>query len=1068
MIKIITSNTSNAVMNAVIDEIRKNDHTCGHHVVIVPDTHALSAEKVVFERLDIKGSMTIEVVSFLRLIKKVLGRGVRHTLSKQGAVIFFQKVIERNREKLIHYKKVALTEGFSGEMYAVIASIRNNGISIRDFEEATLKLSGTTLNKAKDILLLYKEYVSSLGDYFDGTTRLEAFIDAMPTSKKVTDSYFYLYGFDSLSEKQIDIITSLAKYSKGVAIGLMRSNNGANHNIYPYEVIERLITALEIKKLSYTMDEGRFERLKTPFNVLHTNLFALNDGKIEDRNHAVTLFKERDNYEQYNAVCREIIRLVRRESYRFQDITVIDCEGSPDFKEILVRYGIPHFLDEKRPLSSSLIFKYMSGVLDVARYGFRIDKVRALIKNPLFASDKEMVAKFENYILKYNLSFNDYEKEIEDEWCEFLRKKLIETVEPFKYEQSVAQFVQSFKKLISTDEHNLLWNLAFETAKSEIKTYNQQAYDRFKELLDEYVSLLGNETETPLGFKRMITESCSAESISLIPHYLDAVYVGALRESCIIKSRAIFVIGATANLLPKQDGYKAIISSLDQEKLLESGVRLYPTPLDRIREERFNFIDLLSKTDKLYVGYPENGYDATQNKPSEVIKEIGRITGNKVISINARFNVEKAKNIEEIEDAVGSKANAFYTYLLGGGLDARRSANLDSVYLALTDEEKELIVRPVKTTPLVPLTYTFGGDRHTKVTQLEQYFSCPYKHFMQFGLKLNEREEGKLRVTDVGTIIHEVLECYFKATLGKLRKLSVEELGDVAERSIEKVFSKKEYEYLRADTSVDFLLKRLKAESRDALKGLTKNVLQGNFTPKHIELAFDTSARGSRPLSFKSANGEVSFHGKIDRVDTFKSGERELVVVMDYKTGSIKPKLSSIYYGEKIQLYLYLLALKENFGYVPVGAFYVPVKSGYSKDRAKAFRMEGQFVASEEIITAFDRDVMANLALTGEATESNVVNVKVAYDRNGEFKIDGKKSTYGEKDLEKILCYLEKVIPIAIDEIEEGYIAKSPFDKGCDYCAYKNVCGGATEGLVRAKVESRTPLDVEDLLEGRG
>ncbi len=563
----------------------------------------------------------------------------------------------------------------------------------------------------------------------------------------------------------------------------------------------------------------------------------------------------------------------------------------------------------------------------------------------------------------------------------------------------------------------------------------------------------------------MITESCNAESISLIPHYLDAVYVGALRESCVVRSRAVFVIGATANLLPKQDGYKAIISSLDQEKLLESGVRLYPTPVDRIREERFSFIDLLSKTEKLYVGYPENGYNATQNKPSEVIKEIAKITGNRVISLNARFNVRKARSIEEVEDAVGSRANAFYTYLLNGGPYSNRSEKLDSVYLALSDAEKALILRPIKEIPLVPLTYTFGEDRHTKVTQLEQYFACPYKHFMQFGLKLKEREEGKLKVTDVGTIIHEVLEYYFTKTLGKLRKLSAEELDEIAESCIEKVFSKEEYDYLRADASVDFLLKRLKKESREALKGLTKNVLQGNFTPKHIELAFATDARSSCPVAFKSGNGEVAFHGKIDRVDTFKSGERELVVVMDYKTGSVKSQLSSVYYGEKIQLYLYLLALKKNFGYVPVGAFYVPVKSGYVKDKGKAFRMEGQFVATEEVVSALDRDMMANLALTGETVESNVVNVKVSYDKQGELKISGKKASYAEEDVEKTLRYLEKLIPVAIDEIEEGYVAKSPFKNGCEHCSYKNVCGGATEGLVRAKVESRTPLSVENLEE---
>ena len=51
MIKIILGNTLNCCMNAVIDEIGKNDHKKGRHVVIIPDAHALTAEKIIFERL---------------------------------------------------------------------------------------------------------------------------------------------------------------------------------------------------------------------------------------------------------------------------------------------------------------------------------------------------------------------------------------------------------------------------------------------------------------------------------------------------------------------------------------------------------------------------------------------------------------------------------------------------------------------------------------------------------------------------------------------------------------------------------------------------------------------------------------------------------------------------------------------------------------------------------------------------------------------------------------------------------------------------------------------------------
>ena len=211
------------------------------------------------------------------------------------------------------------------------------------------------------------------------------------------------------------------------------------------------------------------------------------------------------------------------------------------------------------------------------------------------------------------------------------------------------------------------------------------------------------------------------------------------------------------------------------DRLEESGIRLYPTPLDRIREERFAFIDLLTKTEKLYIGYPEIGVDATQNKPSEALKDISRLLNKKIERLSDDFALNESSSLEEVEDAVGSEQNAFYTFMQSNR-KAIAPEMRSRIYATLKKEERELFEEEEKPLESVPLVYTFGDDKHSKVTQLEQYFACPYRHYLQFGLKLQERPSGVLRVADVGTFVHEVLERYFKRTLGKLRVLDRETL----------------------------------------------------------------------------------------------------------------------------------------------------------------------------------------------------------------------------------------------------------------------------------------------------
>lgn len=1061
MIKIITTNTSNAGMNAVIDQLAKNDCSKGHHIVVVPDAHALSAERVIFDRLNLKGSMNIEVVSFMRFASKILGNKIGTTLTKQGAVLFFKRVINKYQDQLVHYHKASLTDGFAGEMYAVISSVRNNGITVKDFEESLLKLSGTTLNKAKDILLLYREYLKELVTFTDSTTRLEAFVGEIALSKKIEESFVYLYGFDSLSEKQIEIISALSKFSKGVTISLMKTNNGANKELYPVAVLDRLIYKLQEQKIEYEIDDGVFEGVKEPFNTLNRNLFTITDASLRDVSQAVVLFKERDCYEQYNAVAREIIRLVRREGLRFKDVAVINCGESAqtDFKEILLRYGVPYFMDERYPLSLSLFAKFIIAVLDVARQGYKLDKVRTLIKNPLFSNDLTAVADFENYIVGENVSFDDFKKPME-ECYESYRQRIIALCAPFERDRRVDYFVEHVLKLMESEENLALFEDALTVEDVTLRPLNEQSVEKIKFILKEYSQLVGDEIESPLGFKKMLTSSFEAEEIALIPRCSDAVYVGTLRESCIIRQKALFVIGATSDKLPVQHGFKAIVSPLDMDRLLESGVRLYPTPLDRIREERFAFIDLITKTDKLYIGYPEVAPDSTQNKPSEVIKDVQKMLNKKVISLNEIFLRSSAHSLEGMEDAVGHRNNAFYTLTFNeSGLRIDEGVK-GALYATLNESEVAVLDKKESREEKVPLLYTFTDDLHTKVTQLEQYFTCPYRHFLQFGLGLQERKEGKLRLTDVGTFVHEVLERYFRDTLGILRDISQEERERIADKAIAKVFDSKKLNYLKNDASVSYLIERLKSESKRTVLDLSDNVLKGNFDPTYIELEFSTREGAVPPVKFHTPYGDVAFHGKIDRVDTAVVDGKNSAIAIDYKTGSTKSDLNKVYYGEKLQLYLYLLVLRDVLNVAPVGSFYMPIRSGY-RAKGRSYRFEGQIVLTDEIVKALDKNAYENAKTNGKKTQpSDVLPLNIKY-KDGKIESTSTKNKLSEEEMAVILRYVRKVIPLAIKEIGEGYLEKVPAEGSCEHCSFRQVCGGAKEGMEREISSVNSPLKVK-------
>ena len=55
----------------------------------------------------------------------------------------------------------------------------------------------------------------------------------------------------------------------------------------------------------------------------------------------------------------------------------------------------------------------------------------------------------------------------------------------------------------------------------------------------------------------------------------------------------------------------------------------------------------------------------------------------------------------------------------------------------------------------------YGNTLKTSVSKLESYQKCPFSFYLQYGLKLKDKQGFKLERLDIGTFMHDVIDSFF-------------------------------------------------------------------------------------------------------------------------------------------------------------------------------------------------------------------------------------------------------------------------------------------------------------------
>lgn len=1033
-INIFASNTTTMAINSAIDALGRNNEKGSKHIVIVPDRFTLSIEKEIYDRLELPGSFNIDVVTFSRLAIKVEKNSSKLFLTKEGTVMLMKKVIDDNAEKLVYFKN-RNSIGFAREIFAVVASFRSSGITSETLKEAGVDFPEHKKQKYLDLALLYKEYETVLKNRFSDTVaRQQKLIEAIKSDENVSQSHIYVLGFNIYSQLQLSVIKELALSSLSINIAAATESGGKNSDIFQTSQLNELQEFAVGNKISFAKSYF-FERLSPPMNIIHKEIFSLSkEPPPKCQNSSVRLMRQKNPYEEIKAVAREIIFKVKQGA-RFKDIAVVCCQENYRvcIKEIFRRFGIPYFIDEKYCAAESASAKYICSLIEAKLYEFRRDKVLQFIKHPLFLQNSRLAERFENYCLKYNINYSRFRSRFSlggGEEFEEARAAFVRLADNIKEKGRAWEIADSLLTAMPSEEQGeeLIFRASFE------------AGNRIKELLEEIKTLMGEEEITLEEFYSVLADGISGLEVALIPQCSDCVFVGNTSESRFNSLKYIFVAGASEGYFPSKASEQNIINFADMLMLERRGLSVRPNPLESNRLEQFVVADLLTKAENIYVSCASCALAGEQLQTGEAIKELSYILKQPLAEdyTPSGFCAE-----ERLRYLLSTAENALYEYI-SGSVPPQYTESVKQ-YLIDKGFGSRINIAQEQQFPEDFAEYVFYKDGEgyiTKVSQIESYFNCPYLHFLRYGLGLQERPQPELQVADIGNIIHEVLEIYFSENLKALKTLTDEQINLKAAGVVGRVLDAEKLRALKQDTVGEYTVKLIHSECMYVIKKLTENLRRSAFSPAYIELAFGMG-KGFGAIDLNTPKYKIKLRGKIDRVDI--CGNK--VAIIDYKTGGVSGKYQDIYFGKKIQLYVYLNVFLEK-GFEPAGVFYLPIRDSYRKD-GESFAYVGQVEDSAETLIELDN------TLDGGG-QSEIIKVEI---KDGKITTRS-KNIISRADFRNICAYVNRLIINAVEEIVAGNIERSPLSKTCEYCQYKNHCDMS---LVDCRSESA--MDIKDFWE---
>ena len=963
------------------------------NIVIVPDRFSLLAEKQLLEKSPENILFNVKVTNFSSFTTFLLdGLGKSGEMASAGErILILQRAVNKVKDKFVFFKKSNIN--FCSQLFKSISLLESSRVFPSDIENQTFNLESTQ-SKYHDILLVYKEYISMLGERLDPALLFEKLLQEDGLEKILANKKIYIAQFDSFTSQMYEVLKLFALKAMELNVSMAHSQSIGNGYIYENDLEQKLLQIAKQNNIQIDVKVGNLDKSLKQKTILR-NLFSCQMEKSAERG-GYKSFKAYSKRDEIDFVAKKISKKVQQ-GYNFSSFAVAlaDIEKyRVDIEEIFDKYNIRYFIDYSKNAFDTVIVRALASLLSVSTQNFSKDAVVNFLTNPLISRVEDNSEKVEE-ILQKNLDGRwKYDKFFD------FSSKIMQILQNFDKSQSNKQMIEQVKNFLDTlsaSYEEYLLSL------EEKGLYQEQSIEgQGKEELEKALSLIEsnldlNEKCDKREFVKELELILSAKELSSVPSYLNAVMIGDATDSFFEKRKCLFVLGGQD--LPKVIGDNAILSDREIENPIYKKV-VSPTSRMINRRNRFALFNLLSEGwEEIYLLYLAILEDGKATIEPAYIKQLDEMFEEQCANI---YNYFQPKTDEEWALYFGNKSN-FESYLIE---NERKT-------------EDKLNISPEKNKKL------FFKNDYFSVTQLETFFSCPFKHFARYGLKLKENDRFEFDGRDSGNICHKAVELFVAQFLNKNFCYQYGMIDNFIEQNFDKIIEETgTKQKLELMSEQEGMKKFLKMQIKTILKNVCFDLENSLFVPALIEERVEKEVDGLR------------FAGKVDRVDVGKDYFR----IIDYKTGKPKSVVKDLYYGDKLQLFLYSVVIGEKINKNCGGVFYFDCHFDFEENESAKSILKGLAENDDENLQLYDKNISKN-------GKSMILQLALSKSKGKTFV--GK--AISKKPLAFYQQYALALAESSLKDIQNGYIEAKPDANSCRNCQYSAICGYRKEMGTRIK-----------------
>lgn len=577
--------------------------------------------------------------------------------------------------------------------------------------------------------------------------------------------------------------------------------------------------------------------------------------------------------------------------------------------------------------------------------------------------------------------------------------KLIASKEYYKH---LEYYFKLFKVPINIESSTSFLSLSI--SKEFLKFYDNKE-------IDEVIEYLSGKYSNVNELITIINKSVQVKNKNIRKEFIkrdlkqakvsNAIYKNAIElhslEEVYCESDYVFLLGFNIGSYPKVEKDDDFLSDNIKNKL---GL---DTSLEINKINKDNVINLIYNIPSLSISYSMHG-DNGALYPSSLIEDLGL----EVKKIDIDKKVSFSKKYSELEYAID--------------LDNLYKYNDESKYLKIYQNNLNIPYREYNN-KFTSVDNTLLKERLEEgvtlsYTSLENFNECSFRYYLSKVLNLDVFEETFKTI--IGQIVHHILE------IGINKEIDIEKEISLFIKELDFEFKERELFYIHVlAKEIDFLLKYLKEQRK---------------TSSLNDYLFETELNVE-----KKYNGvKVNFKGFIDKVMTTKYNDKEVIAVVDYKTGDKNIKLDTLEYGLNMQLpiYLYLLKTSDRFKDSIIAGFYIErvLNNVLNRDKVKSLetlkkenlRLSGYTNSNETIMNLLDSNYKDSKMIKG-----------LRFKKDGSFYSTSK--VLSNEEMNNLIIKVNEIIDDVIKNIVEGNFNINPKVLGgknisCTYCKFKDIC----------------------------